>query len=106
MGFRNTTPIIPNTTMQIFSNTNGDDTAYKITPVAGYVIHNKVRDRIEYDGNGNIISKTLGFVPAPTTCSINYDFTTHELQLENGETVTVYGEKEYFTMPESEMLTN
>lgn len=98
MAWRDTTPIIPNTTMEIYTNLNGVDANYKITPITGYVMHNKGRDRITYDSNGNIVSKTLGFTGAPTTCRINYDFTTHEIQLDNGETVTVYGENEYFTV--------
>ena len=98
MGWRTTTSIIPNTTMEIYTNLNGVDTTYRIKTLTGYVIHDKGRDRVTYDNEGNIISKTLGFAGSGTTCSINYDFTTHELQLANGETVTVYGEKEYFTV--------
>lgn len=98
MGYRDTTPIIPNTTMQIYTNLNGVDTTLKIIPNTGYAMHNKSRDRITYDDNGNVISKTLGFATAATTCPLAYDFTTHELTLANGETVTVYGEKEYFTV--------
>ena len=105
MGFRDTTPIIPNTTMQIYTNLNGVDTTYKITPIAGYVMHNKTRDRTSYDNEGNVISHKLGFTGAQTSCSLTYDFTTHELQLTNGEIVTVYGEKEYFTVPETEYLS-
>lgn len=99
MGFRETVTIVPNTTMEIYSNASGVDTQYRITPLAGYILHNKVRDRVTYDNQGNIVSKTLGFTTAGTTVHISYDFTTHELILANGETVTVYGEKEYFTVP-------
>ena len=99
MGYREVTPIIPNTTMQIYHNDNLDrDTTYRIKPITGYVMHNKARDRVTYDNEGNIISKTLGFASSATNCVIDYDFTTHEITLANGETVTVYGENEYFTV--------
>ncbi len=98
MGWRDTTPIIPNTTMQIYTNLEGVDTAYKITPISGYVMHNKDRDRENYDDEGNLISKTLGFSRRLTTCGLDYDFSTSILQLANGETVTVYGSKKYFTV--------
>ena len=94
MAFIDVTPIIPNTTMQD-SDTTG---SHKITPITGYAIHNKDWDRIVYDNNGNIISKTLGFRTSGTTCPATYDFAPHELTLENGETVIVYGVKEYFTV--------
>lgn len=99
MGLRDTTPIVPNTTMQIYTNSSGVDTQYKITPISGYVLHNKGRDRTTYDSQGNVVSHTLGFTTAATSCFIDYDFTTHEITLANGETVTVYGEKEFFTVP-------
>lgn len=98
MAWRDTTPVVPNTTMQIYTNTNGNDVAYKITPNDGYIMHNKNRDKVTYDGNGNVILSTPGFTSAPTTCAITYDFTTSIITLENGETVIVYGVNEYFTV--------
>lgn len=103
MAWRDTTPIIPNTTMQIYTNLDGVDTAYKITPISGYAMHNKGRDRVTYDDEGNIISKTLGFSRRQTSCGLDYDFSTSILQLENGETVTVYGANEYFTVLETDL---
>ena len=98
MAWRKTTAIIPNTTMEIYTNLNGVDANYKITPITGYVMHHKGRDKITYHSNQNTTSKTLGFAGMSTTCRIDYDFTTHEITLDNGEIVTVYGENEYFTV--------
>lgn len=78
---RDTTPIIENTTMQIYSNDRGD-VAYYITPVDGYVLHDNARDweafdeetgDLIYDENGNTII-VQGFTQGTASCSINYDF--------------------------------
>ncbi len=97
MAWKNTTPIIPNTTMEIYTNRQGIDTAYKITPNENYLLHNKARDKIQVDNEGNRIT-VQSFTSAPTTCSINYDFTQTEIMLDSGESVTIYGEKEYYTV--------
>lgn len=103
MAFVEVTPIIPNTTMQQFVNANDVATAYKITPNEGYVMHNKGRDFNIYDDYGNVIDRKQGFTSAPTTCPISYDFTPFEMTCDNGQTVTAYGTKEYFVIPESEI---
>ncbi len=97
MAWKNITSIIPNATIEIYTNSQGVDTAYKITPNENYLLHNKARDKTQFDNNGNEIT-VPGFTSAPTTCGINYDFTQAEIMLDSGETVTVYGDKEYYTV--------
>lgn len=87
MALRDTTPIIENTTMQIYSNDSGDR-AYYITPVDGYVLHDKARDWEDLDENGNTII-VQGFTRGTATCSINYDFNANP--------------REFFTRLESEV---
>lgn len=106
MEYIDVTPIIPNTTMQQYINLNGVASAYKITPNEGYVMHNKGRDFNAYDDFGNIIGRKQGFTSAPTTCPITYDFTSFEMTCDNGQTVTAYGTKEYFVIPENEIPTD
>lgn len=97
MAVRDTTPIIPNTTMQIYTNNAGVDLTYRITPVAGYVLHDKARDweaydevtgDLIYDENGNPIV-VQGFTTATASCGINYDFEANP--------------REFFTKLESEV---
>ncbi len=99
MAWRKITPIIQNTTMEIYTDRHGVDSMYKITPNENYVMHNKARDKIYLDGDGNKCIKPC-LVSAPTTCSINYNFTPTEMVLHNGEVVTAYGEKEYYIIAE------
>lgn len=92
---RDTTPIIANTTMQIYSNDSGD-VAYRITPVDGYVLHDNARDFEAFDENGDIICDengdpviAQGFTRGTASCSINYDFNANP--------------REFFTRLESEV---
>lgn len=82
MALRDTTPIIENTTMKIYTNSEGVDLTYRIRPIANYVIHDKGRDYEELDPetfepvldeNGNPVMKQ-GFTRGEVSCSINYDF--------------------------------
>ena len=93
---RDTTPIIENTTMQIYSNDTGD-VAYRITPISGYVLHDNARDDYEIDEatgdfvldeNGELIV-LQGFTRGTASCSIRYDFEANE--------------REFFTRLESEV---
>lgn len=96
MALRDTTPIIENTTMQIYTNNNGEDETYRIKAVDGYVLHDKGRDfpatdefgNDAYDENGDLIM-LQGFTRATASCSINYDFEANP--------------REFFTKPESDV---
>lgn len=97
MAVRDTTPIIPNTTMQIYTNGQGVDLAYYITPIEGYVIHDKARDfqAVDpdtfdplFDENGDPIM-VQGFTTATASCGLNYDFEANP--------------REFFTKPENEV---
>ncbi|MBR3592148.1 MAG: hypothetical protein IKL46_04785 [Clostridia bacterium] len=97
MAWTEVTPIIPNTTMQMYTSISGNNTNYKITPISGYALHDKGRDRAIYDQNGNLVSITLGFTTVGTTCGINYDFVENPRELytvlvdELPENAVIYG---------------
>ena len=70
--------LIENTTMQL-NFRDGVPTCYHIIPDEGYMLHDKVRDTVEYDEEtmqetGNII---LGYAKEIATCSADYDFTAN-----------------------------
>lgn len=85
--YEDTTSLIENATMQI-GNADGVPTIYRITPVDGYVLHDKARDWEDFDENDNII-EYQGFTRGTATCSINYDFEANP--------------REFFTRLESEV---
>lgn len=96
MSLRDTPSLIENATMQIYSNNTGD-VAYRITPVEGYVLHDKGRDfqAVDpdtydplFDENGDPIM-VQGFTGGTASCGINYDFEANP--------------REFFTKLESEV---
>ena len=67
--------LIENTIMQK-NFKDGVPTTYYITPVEGYVLHDKVYDspavdEVTYEETGEII---LGYRRTTASCSVNYDF--------------------------------
>lgn len=76
---------IPNTTMQEVLR-DGLLYMYELSPVSGYLIHDKSSDTVledvemynEETGEFEIVNKTLlGFIGGTTSCLANYDFTTN-----------------------------
>lgn len=69
--------LIENTTMQkVFRD--GVHSTYNITPVAGYVLHDKGYDVPSYDEHGNETGEvTLGYRISTATCAASYDFTAN-----------------------------
>ena len=55
---------------------NGEVIGYSITPIDGYVLHDKQRDWYnDYDEDGNGIGEVyLGYTALGATCPANYDF--------------------------------
>lgn len=81
--------LIENATMQKYINGKGEHTAYTITPIDGYVLHDKGMDDPIYDEEtgeptGEV---TLGFRRSTASCGVNYDF--------------VANPREFYAVPES-----
>lgn len=70
--------LIPNTTMQKIL-VDGRHTQYGITPIEGYVLHDKNLDLyMDFDEEGNGIGDViLGFYSGTTTVRYDYDFTAN-----------------------------
>lgn len=100
---------IPNATVVL----NDTGTNYRITPNAGYVLHDKIYDTIleeevENPETGEMEWVETGVVLGyrTTTASVSvrtYDFTPFTMQDENGNDVTAYGAREFYTKPASEV---
>ena len=74
--YEDMTTLIANTTMQKVY-VDGEHRVYTITPVSGYVLHDKARDWEEMDmETGEMITK-LGYTPGLASCGASYDFTAN-----------------------------
>lgn len=74
-----TPSLIENTTMEKGINGEGEHKTYLITPVDGYVLHDKgydtpVLDPITYEETGEI---KLGYRTSTASCAASYDFTAN-----------------------------
>ena len=102
--FEEVTPsLIPNTTMKK-GILNGVHKNYQITPLDGYVLHDNTLNLDVFDDiTFEVIGVKFGYSPSShyTTCSANYDFTTHTVTAENGVSYTAYGNRDFFAIPES-----
>lgn len=71
-------PVVPslieNTTM-VKNFRDGVATTYYITPVSGYVIHDKASDWEDVDPDtGDVIEVHRGYCRSTVSCGANYDF--------------------------------
>ena len=100
--------IIPNAIISPFPQNNDSTTmpsALKIAPNTGYILHNKDLDYTdvlsEYDEeSGAITEKEIfkrGYTGRYSVYGANYDFSETEIDVD-GEKVTAYGEREFFTL--------
>lgn len=104
MAYIDVEPIIPNTIMQKYINNAGVERTYRITPNEGYVLHDTQYDYpIVDDETMEEIGTGLGYIGAVVTVAINYDFSTHEMLDESGNTVTAYGDRNLYTKLESDV---
>ena len=96
--------LIPNTTMQKML-TDGVHKAYRIKPIANYVLHDNTMDFDELDENTMEETRKFGYSPSSVyvTCGANYDFSTHTVTDERGNTYTAYGNRDFFAIPESDV---
>lgn len=103
--YEDITTLIPNTTMQKIY-IDEVHKGYRIQPIANYVLHDNAMDIDIFDEEGeNVIGKTFGYSPDSVyvTCGANYDFTTHTVTDDNGNTYTAYGNRDFFAVPESDV---
>lgn len=98
MAYIDVKPIIPNTTMQKYINNDGVERTFRITPNEGYVLHDTQYDYPIIDKSTmQEIGTGLGYVGAVVSVEIDYDFLTHKMTDESGNTVTVYGDRNLYT---------
>jgi hypothetical protein len=98
--YKDVEPIIPNTIMQLRVVDSKPQT-YWIKPIDGYELHDKQFDTTNYEtvideesGEETITeSLTLGYRESVASCSARYDFTTHEVIDESGQTFIAYGNR-------------
>lgn len=73
--YKEITPIIENTVMQERYNDSGDLINYIISPIEGYLLHEKSRDEIVTDEEGNETGDVKkGYTSGIVTVLANYDF--------------------------------
>lgn len=69
--------LIEHTTMSL-SFRDGTPSTYSITPVSGYVIHDKASDWEDVDPDtGEVIELHRGYCRGTVSCGANYDFTAN-----------------------------
>lgn len=104
--YEDVTPsLIPNTTMRKMF-IDGVHKTYDIYPIANHVLHDNTMDTDIFNENySEIIGKAFGYSPSSVyvSCGANYDFTTHTVTDENGNTYTAYGNRDFFAVPESDV---
>lgn len=102
MAYEPVTPIIPNTIMQKYINGAGTWLTYVIKPADGYVLHDSTYDDIVRDEDGNETGEIIpNYRRTQASVAKNYDFSTTQVADINGNTVTAYGSRQFYTLPES-----
>lgn len=74
-----TTPIIENTTMQIYENNQGVQLVYRIAPIEGYVLHDNRKDWTEEIDGEEVVKE--GFSTYGVSVPITYDFVANPYNL-------------------------
>lgn len=91
---------IPNCTIDYYYHTTtGEFHAYRITPNAGYCLHDSIYDSEVFDEKtGEPTDEfALGYRTSTASCGYNYDFTTSTV-----DGYTAYGSRKFFARPISE----
>lgn len=87
--YEDVTPtLIANTTTQVRKR-DGVATTYHITPISGYVLHDKESDYMGLDPETGEDVLVLGFNRGTCSCAANYDFAANP--------------REFYAIPESEV---
>ena len=75
MAYIDATPIIPNTTMQIYVDGNGVQRVYFITPNEGYVLHDSRKDYTDIVDGEEVTFE--GYTRYGVSVALSYDFTAN-----------------------------
>ena len=95
--------LVPNTTTVLIEK-DGAPWRYRITPIDGYVLHDKNYDDVILDENTGDVIRNFGYRKSTAGISASYDFSTLLVTDEFGNTYTAYGaQNEFFTVLESEV---
>ena len=100
-----TPTLIPNTRMRKMLS-NGVHRTYHIYPNENYVLHDKSLNTEIFDETyENVLGWKFGYSPSGVyvSCAATYDFSTHTVTDENGNTYTAYGDRDFFAIPESDV---
>lgn len=73
--------LIENTVMKERYNDNNELINYVISPIKGYMLHEKSRDEIIMDEYGNETGIKLGYTNGIVTVLINYDFDSNPREI-------------------------
>lgn len=92
---------VPNTTM-LEKLRDGVLYMYVVAPVEGYCLHDKMGDWTDSDPNTMEETYKQAFYTRSCSCLATYDFTPVEMLDPNGNTVTAYGDREFYTLPLSD----
>lgn len=80
--YKEIVPIIENTVMQERYNDDGEMVNYIIKPKDGFLLHEKSRDEIIIDENGNETGEVKkGYTKGIVTVLANYDFNKNEREI-------------------------
>ena len=80
--YKEITPIIENTVMQERYSDRGELINYVIKPSEGYLLHEKSRDEIITDEEGNSTEEVKkGYTNGIVTVLVNYDFKSNEREI-------------------------
>lgn len=104
--YQDTTPIVPNTVMRIRLR-DGVPYQYLIKPVDGYVLHDSTYDT--YDMDFSTMTEylvCLGYRTTEGSVAASYDFSTGTMLDDEGNEVTYYGSRQFFTKLASEVPEN
>ncbi len=72
-------PIIANTTMEKYVNSEGVELVYIIAPIEGYVLHHSGKDFTEIIDGEEVVKE--GFASGSVSVPITYDFTANPYNL-------------------------
>ena len=86
--YEDVNPVIENTTMEVMI-VDGRPHMYNITPIAGYVIHDKAGDIFDIDPITGEETVKAGFCSGSCSCLVSYDFEENP--------------REFYTVPASEV---
>ena len=73
---------VKNATMELLNDASGNPLVYKITPKAGYVLHDAKRDWTDIDPETGAEVFYKGYTTGVATCAPDYDFDANERKFE------------------------